>query len=79
MHAQANTSADVADEVASILEATRARGLQAAGHSGMSWDTASRIAGGFSDSLRELFRGEVRLLLQDLKAPRRCYPAAGMD
>ena len=57
---QANTSAEVIDEVASILEATRARGLQAAGHSGMSWDAATRIAGSFSDALMKLFRGEVR-------------------
>lgn len=46
--------------MASILEATRARGLEAAGHRGMSWDAATRIAGSFSTRLKELFEGEVR-------------------
>lgn len=59
LHAQVNTSAEVAEEVCSILSATRERGLQAAGHSGMGADEAARVGSSFGDALSQLFSSKV--------------------
>ena len=59
VHAQATTNAEVAEEVCSILHATRERGLQAAGHSGMSAGEAGRIGSSFGDAKSKRFSGKV--------------------